>query len=518
MNRASDTSLGKPEGAASTSGGALLVVLLILSLALYRPWINLPFEQLDFAEFVPILSRHDSFVERLAGLSAFYEAHGRFIPLALLLIDVKWTLFGDWAPGWQWMTWITMAGAVVLGYELLIQLGVRRLAAIVGAGVYVLGWSAAAGWLRPHLPDPLGLVLVIAAALAALRAHAHSAVWGAARVALLLVGAILARETLVTAVPFVTLLALCHQRTGWTLRPPPGRSMILVLAVGAATLACAFLVLSTRLSGASDAYAANYTMKHIPLSRVVVLLHAIALPGPDRPFVPTANAILVAVVVGGGLLGLLLNPRRLSVAIPMAGAALYLTAGILAFLPWPFPQAFYGVPYLVGQSVLLGVGVDQLFRFGSPTVRCGTTAMVLMASLIALPWPIHQSRWYYAKRTFLAETVTVLSAQARASGASGVAVPYEMGDEAAWIFQTYARGVARTRLPVIRSIDCAAAQHGVEGYIVLVFATQCSGTAAGWSDPTVTVAQRLRTPRPPGLPTLTDSLVAYIWAPAKSDR
>ena len=63
------------------------------TLFLYQPWRALPFEIVDFSEFIPFL-RLPTLAERLHGFLHYYGALGRWNVLSYLVLIAKWTVFG----------------------------------------------------------------------------------------------------------------------------------------------------------------------------------------------------------------------------------------------------------------------------------------------------------------------------------------------------------------------------------------------------------------------------------------
>src|SRR5688572_6437476 len=74
------------------------VLAVVVAFFMYRPDHKLPFDYLDFSEFLPILQSTDSYWERSWGLIRYYASHGRANVLPYALLSAKWELFGWWSP------------------------------------------------------------------------------------------------------------------------------------------------------------------------------------------------------------------------------------------------------------------------------------------------------------------------------------------------------------------------------------------------------------------------------------
>jgi hypothetical protein len=102
------------------------VLAALLSGLLYQPWVNTPFDILDFSDFLSTLRQNDSFVQRALDLTRQYASQGRFNLLNYAALAGKWSLFGWNEAAWQIARSCQMLCIVAGVYLLLRKLGAER--------------------------------------------------------------------------------------------------------------------------------------------------------------------------------------------------------------------------------------------------------------------------------------------------------------------------------------------------------------------------------------------------------
>lgn len=398
---------------------AALAVVLAGALVVYRPWQGAPFDILDFSEFLPVIHRSDGFLERFLALVEYYAGqHGRLNILSYAALAAKWSLLGDNPALWQLARFAQMSLVTVCAYWLLRRLRISPGGAVCGATLFVVAGSAMNAWVRLTMGEPLGTLLVLAAAILATRFQA-SGRWRllAWVIAALLAGALLAKEMLVGCVPFVLVLGLAFHQDGWR-KPawnPKTRWLLgaMVLLVGGTLLAIGLVLLSVPREG----FSALYGVAAPTWSRLLTSYLLMALPASTffrglwgLIFPPN---LLFTILSLGGLVTALARPqaRRAAVAVAATAAAVPLM-GALLYLPWPQYNSFYGLPYLFGQALLLGFAVSVLVR-ETPRLRWVVYGASLMVALITGSIAQQQARRVRAGQTVnaaLAEAVLEYSA------------------------------------------------------------------------------------------------------------
>lgn len=366
--------------------GLLAVAGVALALLLYRPWEGRPFAILDFSEFLPLLRGHTGFAARLGALVHYYLfEHGRLNLASYVALAAKWTVLGADPIRWQWARFIEMGMLVGATYWLLRRLGADAIGAAAAAALFICGHTAEDGWMRLTMGEPLGLLFLLAAAVVADRYLRTTDRWRAPVIAVLVVLAILAKEMLFGAVPFVVLVAVARDAEGRLAWPRLDRRTraLLVWVTAGTGVALAAVAWAARGVGAAG-FSASYGATSVSASRYLSLWQQIITPTGVRPGLATwllpANLMLLA-VCGAGIRLAWRDPLArvhlrlvlaLGAGLPAIGAALY--------LPWPYFNLFYGLPFLIGPALVLATAVTSLRAAGrGPAVAAAAGVAVLIA-------------------------------------------------------------------------------------------------------------------------------------------
>jgi hypothetical protein len=355
-----DRNIGLPRALGAVLG--LAVAFLI-----YRPDRSLPFDILDFSEFLPVLDGSDSFLTRARSLAEYYASQGRANLVPYVLMSLKWTWFADWSPGWQWSRFVAMAACVVLAFRLLERLGATRMGAMAGAAVLLAHPAAARGWIRLTMAEPLGTLLLLLLCLWVLPgAHTRRPSWPWAAVVTMVPLILLTKEMLVVALALPTALLCLVDPDGRlarpSLRPAASRFFLSAGLVSAAVLA-PLVLLMIRAPG--EAFTAQYGSATRSLGDTVATwLATVILFDPGRTFPPRLLGLALALLVGLLTWGWWTAIRRaedratawgllaVGIAFPMLGA--------VAYIPWPAYQTFYAIPFLLGTAIVVAFAASAM--------------------------------------------------------------------------------------------------------------------------------------------------------------
>jgi hypothetical protein len=206
---------------------------------MYRPWQLVPFDVLDFSEFLPLLQREKSLLDRFSALLTYYaEEHGRFNVLPYALTALKWTLLGSNPALWQLTRFIQMLLIVIGVFLLLKQLGIPIQGAVTPSLLFITAGTASPGWIRLTMAEPFGTMLLLGVAWLAC-GYSEAPRWRrrGILIAVLLLACVLTKEMFVAIVPFVLLLALSGRNEYYAVVSGPKARWLLALSAACILLA-----------------------------------------------------------------------------------------------------------------------------------------------------------------------------------------------------------------------------------------------------------------------------------------
>lgn len=362
-----------------------VAALAALALVLYRPWIDRPFDTLDFSEFLPLLTGNGTIVGRTLALTRYYAGdHGRLNVASYAALALKWTVLGPSPVLWQWARAVELALLTAGTYLVLRRLALRPFPALGGASLFVATRLVNEGWTRMTLGEPLGMLLALGALLLVPDRRQHDRIGRAVWSGVLLMGAVLAKEMLIGLLPVVWLVGFCRTEEGAWAPPPPFRSIWRPLFWCSLPPLAAFAAASVvALGGGSAGFTALYG--HAPLGAGVwldLLTRPWSTGGLDadgRALTVPVNLLFPAVTLVG--LGLAwqrpaLRPRlRFALAV---GGVTTLAFAVL-YLPWPYRYLYYAIPFLLGPALLFGTALQAYAdhpRHGALAAILGWTTAV----------------------------------------------------------------------------------------------------------------------------------------------
>ena len=402
---------------------AAAALVVIGSLLLYQPWRRLPFDITDFSEFLPLLQR-PSLGARWSGFLHYYASQGRWNVLAYAAITAKWSLFGMYTAGWELSRFAEMWLIIVLAFLILRRFGADVWGAAAGAALLTVATPAVPAWLRLTMGEPLGLALLMPALLLATR-YRNSARWrrDAIAIAVLIALALLSKEMLVVFVPFIVVVATCLAAPGRLEWPQMGRrTMYLVGCIVIATIVVLTPVAITAVHAPPGNYASQYGGWKMDPGQLSLNFATVVLPvTQSRPgeivslFTAPANALFLLTLA---VAAVLIYRGRAAQRTPWArvaawtGLALSLPAFVVvAYGPWSYFQDFYGLPYVLGSSMLLAGAVTAASRAGrrlAPALRAACAGILLLGAVRAM-LPAQES---FARRTVQGDLARFLAEKA----------------------------------------------------------------------------------------------------------
>lgn len=506
---------------------AIGLVGILVAAFVYVPWTDAPFDILDFSEFLPFLHHHDSLWGRFEAFVAYYASRGRLNLLSYLFINGKWSLFGDSVVGWQFARFGEMCIIVLAVFLFLRRLDLDRWGSAFGASLFVVAQTASPAWIRLTMGEPFGLLAVLGASLIAIRYQSTSR-WraSAAMIAALLTAALLAKEMLAALLPFVLLIACTSDGDGgWQRLRMRKRDvwLVAVVAVGALVVLASVAVVALRAS--AGAFVSDYGAGSLSLDRfihsfTVILLPVSGLFGPRVSTAQISAGLIYCVIVATGLWLSRTDPileRRWS---PLAVGALILPAvGALVYLPWPYFQDFYGLPFLLGPAVLLAIATTSIARI-RPAWRWAAYAGCLAILCQGAMSAAHDSRSSIAARKV---NVAVVGEFAKHPGADSIVVAKRYLASQAWqglgpTLGRYARAIMPDQhIPALSDATCNATlpmlSQGVGNAMLVTYSSQCGAFPV----PARTFRYYYTYLDWPTFTPKRDSLVVGILGPAKSE-
>jgi hypothetical protein len=227
--------------------------------------------------------------------------------------------------------------------------------------------------------------VVLAAILAtSWRASSRPVLVAIAMAASLLV-AVLSKETMIVAVPFVVALALCRDADRWAPPEISRRSVVLVAIVAVSIGAFALApILTTRADAAAGSYAGRFDAGAVGFDRLSNAARAVLLPVTRVPWFP-ANALFGVVLLGGWALLARENGKRAAIAAVVLLS--FPVGGILLYAAWPGFPGYYAMPFAVSVGTMLALALSAVARRGRPWAGAafGAVAIVGVYGLI-LAW------------------------------------------------------------------------------------------------------------------------------------
>ena len=369
-------------------------VLLILSLAaaVFRPWSMPILPTLDFSEFLPQAAAHNSAIAQYLAIAAERGTQGRMCLLEYVHIVVAWQAFGMWAPGWHWTYFALLSAVVVVGWKVMLRVGVSRPAATIALTVWAMMEPTAGAWLRPT-GEPIALLLALLAFRVGL-GYADASDWRRRTVIVVLcaVGAMLAKDVLAALIPLCWIGTRFRVHDGnWEWTPWQRRDTILILTLTAAVLAVMVPIAYVALNAPKGNYAGRFGEKLFDLSNAAERLQVTFLPLRER--VPPLSRILNDPlwrlwILAPGLTwmcvvaaGLVIGVRRGRIW-PIALAGVWSIVGVVVYAPWPGRAAFYMLPFAFGATFGAAHALTWLLQSRSAGSRIGLAGLGFVASVV----------------------------------------------------------------------------------------------------------------------------------------
>lgn len=513
--------------AAARRERTIVTVVTALTVALtflvYRPDRSLPFDFVDFSEFLPLLERGGSFGGIMREFLDYYAVQqGRFNVVGYVGIALKWSLWGDASPGWQWMRFLTMWAVILLAYRLLRRLGTTRMASAAGASVFLFAPPAVEGWIRLTMAEPLGTVLLLAMCLWALCGHEEKSRATVAIIFGLFCAVLVLLKEMLVATLLLPLALVVVQTRGLKALGRGSRLPALgVATVGAVALA-GLPVAFFALRAPAQAYASDFGAAVRPLGNAFVQWsHAISPFDPVSSFpsslVGLALAAFLTLLVTGWTLRLRKPdagnsaPKRLlllSLVFPLLGTAVY--------LPWPAYQRFYALPYLFAGAALAAVALGTLESRSRITKWAAYGVWVLFLVFAGADAAAQASRM--AARQVLNRTV-VRRVSAQRHSVDTVLFATDQRAPQRWqelgpTLQRYGNAVGDS-MPAVINVSCDESRRrsAAGNAAVLFYSSLCAGVVA--PDPIVVHYWRLRLP---SLHSVADSIRVDLVFPHPNVR
>jgi len=326
------------------------------------------------------------------------------------------------------------------------------------------------------------------------------------------------KELMAPALLVPLALALTMQSEG-SLSPPRWRrrNIVLVVAVGGATIATLIPLAFVYLNASSDAFASQYGSGSQSFAGLMVIWLSTLVPFvvvPARPSVMWAGALT-------GFLGLIASgwwiashhavhrtyARRLfaaSIAIPVLGA--------LSYAPWPMYEERYSFPYLLGACMLLGLSVSYMQREGSRGLLAASAAWLFIFVFGLGNAAAQASRADAVQRT----VDRVVSTVATQTGLDSVLVGTMAEAKPAWIgigptLFRFAKATDRPWQPTreVRCGEVESLRKSRSRLAIVAFASSCGQI----SSPTGSLSQRYRFIDWTTWRVRSDSVQAYVILP-----
>jgi hypothetical protein len=461
-----------------------LALAVVASFVVYRPDRNLPFDFIDFSEFLPLLESNESFWGRFSSLTSYYGGHGRLNLLGYASIAVKWDLWGSYSPGWQWARFITMWLVILMLYGMLRRLRVNMWGSLAGASLLLFSPPAIDGWTRLTMAEPIGTVLLLAGCHLALQpVDSGSSRWRAIAFGCVCATMMLLKEMMVaTLVLPVLLLAIEYpgrRETRSRIKSFFAAALVSVLLAGTP-------VVLTMMRATGDAYTtafghdlrsggdllANWLLGLLPLS-----------PGTALPAYLIGLALITILALYAGGWALQLRAPYPTRARLLLGVAIgFPLLGALTYLPWPSYNRFYSIPYLAGGAILAGVALSE-FTSRSRPIRSLAIGSWVVLLFFGGADAAAQARRQAARQQINAELVRRVGATWTPSDTVLVATDQET--PAAWqgigpTLERYGKALGHA-MPTIQNAPCQAARDQARGGTtgVLFFHSLCPLDAAG---------------------------------------
>jgi hypothetical protein len=365
----------------------------LLAACIYHPWRNLGFDLEDFSEFQPILEHAASLTTRFRALAEYYATQGRWNVVGYAFLAAKWALFGPDPVAWQWLRLVQMLALASLASQLFVTLRVSRPVAWASALLFLFSSAAAASFVRLTLGEPLALVFLLGALLLATR-YQKTRRWRLCGIGIsLCLGLLLAtKEVLIVCVPFVLAFGVSWEDGAFRRLRWSKRNAFLVAAATVTVVLVSVPILRASMGNAPGAYDSAYRIDNISAAKFLVLALYMVMPvqhsSPPEIFALLYPAnIIVAMLVGSGLLIWLRLGARLPRPLPLIGGALFLAlAGAAVYAPWPRFEDFYALPFIVGVALVIAFAVEAAgararanYHIALGTLLLGVLYMVVAA-------------------------------------------------------------------------------------------------------------------------------------------
>jgi hypothetical protein len=373
-----------------------VILLLGLAAVVYQPWNAPGLPILDFSEFLPKLAANTSFWDRFAAVARYLASQGRFSPVQYLYMALTWSAFGASPSGWHWTYFAINAAVLLLARSTLLRMGVRRSAALVSIALWAMMQPFADGWLRPT-GETLGLIFIFIALRAALR-YTDAPDWRrkAVVIALCAAATIFAKEMLVALIPVIWLVTRLERRDDVVrLAPWTERDNFLAIALAVAVVLALVPVAYVALHAPAGNYASRYGSGQFNSALSLNRLEITLFPGRSplsaithfwadpawRLLIVLPNLVWLGLMADG--LTTRLARRNLW---PIALGVLWISAGVIAYIPWPGHATFYMIPFGFGMVLIAAHSLAWLVERGEFLYRGAltlATALVLITAIEA---------------------------------------------------------------------------------------------------------------------------------------
>lgn len=475
--------------------GAAIVVLVLIAAWIYRPWEPTVHDYVDFPEMLQRFRTTRGFHTGYQELTQMQAQAGRWSPVTIALSAAQWTWFGWDAVAWHSVRFVVLSLGTAMAYTLYRRLGLDVIASLVAASLIIVGPGATMGWTRIGTPEPVGMLFLLGGAHLALSPWSGRTRWG---IAVMLLGTIWSKEMMVAAWALPAWIAYFAIRRRSDSRV---RTLIsaftpsaIVAAIGLIPMVRAFL------DAPPGAFATRYGSGAFPsienLGAVVTAMLPFAPGGVESEATSGIPLLALFVLLVAGWSEVFREPRdrslvgewlAIALSMPMIGAA--------AYGPWPYYQLIYGLPFLLGGALLIGVATTSLMERGGWHRAVALTTGIIVLSYSILQAANDSSRTRAVQRAVLETVLHVTDLPTIDTALVAVAAnQFDPAGNFGIRFGLYARALS-TRWPEIRDIRCDAISGPVpERQIVIVISAMCAPPAQA---PVLVVERRrFRWPNP----------------------